>query len=131
VTLVVDASAYLFVALSDAPGARAVEERMADTTCHAPHLLEAEVGSALRRHVRAGRIDPDLAREGLLRAGAVVEQRHPHDFLVLMAWGLRAHVSFYDALYVALAATLDAPLLTADRRLGRAHGLPCAVDLVA
>ena len=40
-------------------------------------------------------------------------------------------MTFYDALYVALAAALDVPLLTADARLARATGLPCQVELVA
>jgi len=37
----------------------------------------------------------------------------------------------YDALYVALAEALDAPLLTLDRRLARASGLRCAVETPA
>jgi len=40
-------------------------------------------------------------------------------------------MSYYDALYAALAAALGHPLLTADARLARAPGLPCAVELVA
>ncbi len=47
------------------------------------------------------------------------------------AWELRSAVTFYDALYVVLAATLDVPLLTADARLARAPGLPCQVELGA
>ena len=43
---------------------------------------------------------------------------------------LRDNVTYYDALYVALAARLGYPLLTADARLARAPGLPCAVELV-
>jgi len=35
-------------------------------------------------------------------------------------WSLRANVSAYDACYVALAETLRAPLVTADRKLIRA-----------
>jgi len=38
--------------------------------------------------------------------------------------------TYYDALYVALAARLGFPLLTADARLAHAPGLPCAVELV-
>ena len=35
-------------------------------------------------------------------------------------------MSFYDGLYVALAAALAVPLVTADARLSRAPGLGCA-----
>ena len=38
------------------------------------------------------------------------------------SWELRHNVGAYDALYVALAEALDAPLLTADGRLAAAHG---------
>jgi predicted nucleic acid-binding protein len=128
--LVVDASAYVHVATAESSAARAAELRMLAAECHAPHLLDAEVGSALRQRVAAGTMHPGLAQEALLNSRAVVERRHPHDDLILVAWALRTHVSFYDALYVALAAALDAPLLTADGRLARAHGLPCAVEQV-
>ena len=37
-------------------------------------------------------------------------------------WELRHSVGAYDALYVALAVALDAPLLTADGRLAAAPG---------
>lgn len=45
------------------------------------------------------------------------------------AWELRTNLSAYDALYVALAEQLNAPLLTADARLARAPGLRCVVEL--
>jgi predicted nucleic acid-binding protein len=61
-----------------------------------------------------------------------VDQRYPHTgSLADAAWELRDNVTFYDALYVALAAALDVPLLTADARLARAPGLPCQVEVVA
>jgi len=37
-------------------------------------------------------------------------------------------VTGYDAAYVALAAMLEVALATADRRLAKAPGLPCAVE---
>ena len=43
---------------------------------------------------------------------------------------LRADVSPYYALYVALAEALDAELVTADRRLAAAPGLRCRVRLM-
>jgi predicted nucleic acid-binding protein len=129
--LVVDASAYVFATTEATPRSAACRRRLVDTSGHAPHLLDAEVGSALRRKVRSGSLGLAVAEAALANAPALVEHRHAHaGALVTMAWGLRDDVSFYDALYVALAASLDAPLLTADRRLARSHGLPCAVDLV-
>jgi predicted nucleic acid-binding protein len=46
------------------------------------------------------------------------------------AWELRTNLSAYDALDVALAERLDAPLLTADARLARAPGLRCPVEVL-
>ncbi len=43
------------------------------------------------------------------------------------AWGMRANVTFADALYVALAAHLDADLLSDDLRLANAPNLPVRV----
>jgi predicted nucleic acid-binding protein len=39
-------------------------------------------------------------------------------------------ITAYDAVYVALAETLDAPLLTRDRRLAAAAGHHARVELV-
>jgi len=50
--------------------------------------------------------------------------------LLARAWGLRDSVGACDAQYVALAELLEAPLVTADRRLARAPGLRCPVDLL-
>jgi predicted nucleic acid-binding protein len=42
---------------------------------------------------------------------------------------LKENVSAYDAIYVALAEALDAPLVTTDGRLARAAGLRARVEL--
>ena len=45
-------------------------------------------------------------------------------------WELRHNLTAYDAVYVALAEALDAPLLTRDRRLAAAAGHHARIDLV-
>jgi predicted nucleic acid-binding protein len=50
--------------------------------------------------------------------------------LVVDASAMCENVTFYDGLYVALAAALRAPLLTADERLSPAPRLGCPVELV-
>jgi predicted nucleic acid-binding protein len=42
--------------------------------------------------------------------------------LAQAAWALRRDLTFYDALYVVLAAAQGRPLLTADGRLARTSG---------
>jgi predicted nucleic acid-binding protein len=45
-------------------------------------------------------------------------------------WELRDNHTPYDAAYVALAEALEAPLLTADRRLARAPGTATEIQLL-
>ncbi len=47
-------------------------------------------------------------------------ERYPHRGLLPRIWQLRRNLTAYDAAYVALAETLDVPLLTRDRRLAEA-----------
>lgn len=61
----------------------------------------------------------------------LIDNRYPHSpRLIEYTWQLRHNVTFYDALYVALATALDVPLLTGDSRLAAAPGLPCEIKLV-
>ena len=55
---------------------------------------------------------------------------HDHMLLTGRAWTLRGNLSAYDAMYVALAELLDAPLLTADAKLAHAPGNHAVVDLI-
>ncbi len=50
--------------------------------------------------------------------------------LVPRALALSANLSVYDGCYVALAETLGCRLITADRRIAGAPGLPVEVVLV-
>ncbi len=97
----------------------------------APHLLDAEVGHALRREVIGGRIGPGAAAEAIADLEQLPIVRVGHAPLVRRAWELRDNLSFYDALYVALAEELTTPLVTFDARLARAPGHDAEVILIA
>lgn len=98
---------------------------------HAPHLIDAEVGNVLRRHELSGRITSQEASAALGAGQVLIEYRYPHSApLMELAWTWRANVSFYDALYIALAVGLDVPLITADARLTRAPSLACEIEVV-
>jgi predicted nucleic acid-binding protein len=56
--------------------------------------------------------------------------RHAHDFLLKRAWELRHNLTAYDAIYVALAEALSVPLLTRDKRLGRASGHNARIEVL-
>jgi len=127
---VIDAAAAVSaLARADAIGI-AADKRITESTCHAPHLLDAEVGQVLRRGERRGEITDETARTALRALTNMIDYRYPHDRLADLAWGLRHTISFYDGLYVALATILGVPLLTGDVKLSKAPGLTCAVEVL-
>lgn len=127
---VVDASVVVSALGSKDTTHVAVHQRIADADCHAPHLLDAEVGHVLRRSERLGKIGADWASSALAALPELIDHRYEHTGrLAESAWRLRHTITFCDGLYVALAAILAIPLLTADRRLFTVD-LPCAVELL-
>ena len=87
---------------------------------HAPHLIDVEIAQVLRRLEQAGTLSAARAVEALDDLGALRLARHPHHPLLDRVWALRHDPSACDALYVALAEALAAPLVTTDRRLAGA-----------
>jgi predicted nucleic acid-binding protein len=127
---VVDAS-VLVEFLADGEGASVATERLfaEEQALWAPYLVDAEVGHALRRVVRLGELDAGIAGEALWQLDELPLRRISHEVLIHHAWALRDNVSFYDALYIALAEMLGEPLLTFDARLGRA-GVRAEVEVL-
>lgn len=97
---------------------------------HAPHLIDAEVVSALRRLVNVGTVNAEDGLRCLETWSRVAVIRYWAGPLLGRTWELREHISADDAMYVALAELLDCALVTADARLSRASGLRCAVTVV-
>lgn len=129
--LVVDASAVVKAVTEDSEQGREALEYLRGRTPHAPHLVDAEVGSALRRMVLRDRLAPAVAAEARRLGEALVLERHPHAGpLAMAAWELRDSVGFCDGLYVALAEILDCELLTVDGRLARAAPSEVRVALI-
>lgn len=130
--IVLDASAALEWLLQTPLGGR-VEKRIfarADTL-HAPHLLDVEVAQVLRRYAAAGVITGVRGEEALDDLFDLACTRYPHGDLLGRAWELRANLTAYDAVYIALAEALDAPLVTCDSRLVSAPGHDARVELIA
>lgn len=95
-----------------------------------PHLLDAEVAHVLRRCVAVGEIEASRAEAALIDLVNSPMYRHAHDSLLPRVWALRHNMTAYEAIYVALAEMLDAPLLTRDRRLASAAERNIRVALV-
>lgn len=128
--LIVDASALLRALL---PGAEpGLAQRLGQTReLHAPHLLDLEVVSALRRLLRREQIGEDRARDAITDLEALNVTRYPHQLLLPRIWEFRENLTAYDGAYVALAEALDAPLLTADGHLARSTGHRASIELIA
>ena len=129
--IVVDASAML-EALLRRPAATIVENRLFEPsqTIHAPHLLDVEVAQVVRRFAENRELDAERGREALRDLADFPVRRYPHDFLLPRVWDLRNNFTAYDAMYVALAEALDAPLLTRDKRLAASLGHHARIELV-
>jgi len=52
-----------------------------------------------------------------------------HTALLRRTWELKENVTVQDAAYIALAETLDAPLVTIDARLTRVSGIHAVVEV--
>jgi predicted nucleic acid-binding protein len=129
--IVVDASALTEFLLQTPLGAR-VEARLFrdDEEFHAPHLLDVEVIQTLRRLVRTGEVLADRAEEAIADLLDIDLHRHAHVDLLGRAWELRSNLTSYDAMYVALAEAIAAPLVTCDGRLGVAPGHAAQVQII-
>jgi predicted nucleic acid-binding protein len=124
--IVVDASAALSALLNAGPARSA----LASEQLHAPHLIDSEVASGLRRKVAAQKLDADAGWTALDTLRRLGMTRYPVFTLLDRVWELRDNLSAYDASYVALAELLGCTLLTADGRMSRAPGLRCPITVV-
>lgn len=129
--IVVDASALLEFLLQTPLGTR-VEARLFrdQDEFHSPHLTDVEVTQGLRRLVRAGEVSQDRALDVIADLTDFDLHRHPHLDLLTRAWKLRENVTAYDAMYIALAEALDAPIVTCDAPLGRAPGHRARIEVI-
>ncbi|HEX5421997.1 MAG TPA: type II toxin-antitoxin system VapC family toxin [Candidatus Acidoferrales bacterium] len=129
--IILDASAAIEWLFQSSTGIK-IDRRLfsASETLHAPHLLDVEVAQVLRRYVRDKTVTAQRGEEALADLSDMPLRRYPHDFLLPRVWELRATLTAYDAVYVALAELLDAPLLTCDRRIASASGHSANVEVV-
>ena len=129
--IVLDASAMLEWLLQT-PAGLAVDAILQSQSgrIHAPHLLDIEVAQGLRRCVRFSVIDESRAADAIEHLISFPLQRHAHDLFLRRVWQLRGNITAYDALYVALAESLGATLLTRDRKLVAACGSRVHITVV-
>jgi predicted nucleic acid-binding protein len=129
--LVVDASC-LFEVVAGTPRAEPIRQRLAlDQDQAAPHIVDVEVFSVIRREHHLGRIDRTAAEQAVRELEAWPGDRFGHRFLLARAWELRDAVRGWDAMYISLAEALDAVLLTSDARLAAARRPRCLIEVIS
>lgn len=128
--IVVDASVLGPFLLDDQESGERARSAIGDDALCAPHLVDCEVTSAIRRVRLRGEVGDARALQALSDLADLPLLRFPHTHLLPRMWELHATLTPYDAAYVALAEALEAPLLTADRRLARAHGPTCRFEVL-
>ena len=118
--VVVDASALveLLCQTGKAPTIAARLKRA--SSLHAPHLIDVEVTSALRRQCSLKALSSSRESDALADLGDFPLTRHVHLSLLGRVWELRNRFSAYDAFYLALTEALDASLVTCDGKLAEA-----------
>ena len=127
--LVIDASTLFEVVTSTARG-EAIGGRLRQDPDHAaPHVIDVEVFSAIRRDFRLGRLDRTGAMLALQDLRDWRGERFGHSGFLERAWQLRDNVRGWDAMYVLLAEALSATLITTDGRLARVAAAYCAVEI--
>jgi predicted nucleic acid-binding protein len=87
----------------------------------APHLIDIEVLSAIRRLSRGQRLDPYRCEQYLADLAALPAERYSHLPLLGRIWELRHNFTAYDATYIALAEATDSVLYTCDDNLRKGH----------
>ena len=128
--LVVDASVLAVALLDDGQDGDLLRTRLHGEDLAAPSLVDLEVVSVWRGLARADQLEPRRVAFALDDLRALPIQRVDHRALVLRCWELRENLTVYDASYVALAEALHATLLTGDRRIARAPGPACPIEVV-
>jgi predicted nucleic acid-binding protein len=126
--IVIDASAVVAALVITGDRADALRDRLRTERLQAPHLVDIEVLSALRRLNRAGELPTTAADRAISRLRGLPLRRHAHTRLLGRVHQLRTVVTSYDATYLALAEAIGAPLVTCDGPLARSHGHTATIE---
>jgi predicted nucleic acid-binding protein len=96
----------------------------------APDLLVFETLAVLRREAQRGFISDNRAAAAIADLGDLPIELFPSLPLRRRAWALRRNLTAADALFVALAETLDEPLATKDAALAAEASKHASVTVI-
>ena len=97
---------------------------------HVPAHFDVEVADVLRRlHHQESAITAEQGQTEIHNLRNARISRHGVLALLDDMWSHRNNLSMHDAAYVTLAADLQLPLVTTDKRLANAPSLACRIEL--
>lgn len=105
------------------------EAVLTEATLFAPALIQVEVANVLRRASHINEISNEVASLAYRDLLDLQIELFPYEPFAERIWALGANLTAYDAWYVAVAESIEAPLMTLDRRLAQAPGPNCAFFL--
>jgi predicted nucleic acid-binding protein len=117
--VILDASAAVELLLRTDAGQR-VAKALEGRSIEAPDILFPEIASTLTALVKRGVVGDRRADQAIALLSRLPATVFPARELIGAVWALRHNFTAHDATYVALAQTLNQPLLTLDARLARA-----------
>ncbi len=126
--IVVDASVIAPALADDDADGESARSRLQGERLTAPEVLDLEVVSVIRKAFLSGALNRRRARLALADLADLDLERIGHRRMLARIWELRQNLTPYDASYIALAETIDATLVTADKRLSLAPGPRCTIE---
>lgn len=94
-------------------------------------MADVETVAVLRKRLIGQTLTDNQFAAAIDDLASLPFRRYPSLPLLGRAYELRATVTVYDAVYVALAESLGCSLLTADARLARASGPRCKIQVLS
>ena len=115
----VDASVALKWFMPEEDAAIAEALIVSGHTLHAPRFLAVEAVNSAWKNWRKGLIGEDVVRDTTRRLETFVDHWHADEVLLpdAAALAIRLNHPVYDCIYLALAGTASATLITANKRL--------------
>ncbi len=117
--IVVDSSVLAAALFAEPELDRATSWMTGHALC-APHLIDYEIANVALGKMRRKLLDKTALGRAMENFSKMDIERHATNTIDLVALAEHCALTAYDASYLWLASTLQAPLLTFDARLGAA-----------
>lgn len=107
----------------------ALADRLMTVIPHVPDVVDVEFHHALRGLLLGAKISAERAEHARQLFADVPKIRFPTHELTDRIWSLRHNFGAYDAAFIALAESLEAPLITCDVKQANVNGHYAQVEV--